>query len=1335
MCTRSSSNLVGESSSNPTTSNPKRRNRRCSKQPFSLEKSPLDTMADQRTMAELLRAPTEGYAEAIVVPPILAVHFELKHSLINMMTSDQLFELKKDNPHDHIHWFNKITSTIKYKDVPNSAIKLMLFPFSLAGGNPTTNLLNEISNFQQHFDKSFHGVWDRYKDLLRACPHHGFTELHQLDTFYNALNPADQDSLNSTAGGNKRTQDVLTIIENKSKPSTHAVNQQTSAVTTAMTAILKQFQATPPPAFVKAIEEICFTYGAAVNYNQGNFDYHPPSVANQIRPPGFAQPNVQNNQNWFSQSQGYNRGNNFNQDTSYQAPIQQNQVVPLSSGPLPSNTIANPKGKMKAITTRNGLVLDGPSVPMPSPFINPEEDERAEETLTDPELAGYTTKVPHLLVQKAKPPSQRNYMKMLKALLSNKEKLLELANTPLNENCSAVILKKLPEKLRDPGKFLIPCGFSEVKCKALADLGASINLIPLSVWKNLGLPELISTRMTLELANRAIYTSAGIARDVFVPVEMFTFPADFVMDYLEDLFVISHLSGNLTFSSHIDLTSPEVINPLSGNTTSSSPDHLLEEFTDELALITFPSRNDHLLFDIESDLKEIEYLLNHDPAKEMDSILEDSVDECNLVDPNNDLVDTIPEMFTDEHTLGYSSPPLYDDVDCNTLIFIYQRKGHLRGCSLGSKVIEMSDALSITTNGIQLTMVFNSPMLHLLRVEMVNNLPWMLSKNWLVQKQTALGKDTSNPFIVLAIPGQTATGVHTPRSDEDSLKLMELMVFWLQKDAYVAFGITAVHAAEGFEQIIDFLCASYIYYALTLNPHIYISCIKQFWNTTSIKRSGDVTRLQALVNKKKIVISEVVICEILQLDDTEGVVCLSNEEIFAGLAQMGYEKPSTKLTFYKAFFSSQKFNFSKYIFDSLVRNVDSSSKFYMYPRFIQLIIQNQVGDLSTHSTRYISPALTQKVFANMRRVRKGFSGVETPLFMGMLVAREVAEEELAEEQKLEIVKLKARVKRLEKANQGRMIPEDKGIELVKDADSADTKGRQADKQAKIYHIDLYHPSKVLCMQEDDSEVQKVVKVVTTAKLITDVVTAASQVSAASATISAAKPNIPAAAPTVVAAYTRRRNGVIIRNPKEELSSKTPAETPKLKDKGKGILIESPNPMKKKEQIELDAEYARKLHEEINKDHEEINKDINWDAAMDHVNQKSSNNSQYIKRYQGMKKRPQTESKARKNMMIYLNITAGYKMEFFKGMSYADICLIFQARFNENMRFLFKLREEMEEEDQEIIKRINETPAQKAAKRRKLNKEAQEDEELKKQLEIVNDEDDDAFTEATPVKPT
>nr|GEY35721.1 reverse transcriptase domain-containing protein [Tanacetum cinerariifolium] len=185
--------------------------------------------------------------------------------------------------------------------------------------------------------------------------------------------------------------------------------------------------------------------------------------------------------------------------------FQMNTASTLGSGPLPCNTIANPKGELKDITTRSGLVLDGPFVPIHPLFINLEEDECVEETLTDPDLAEYTIKVPPPLVQKAKPPSQRNYV-------------------------------KLQEKLGDPGKFLIPCGFSELMCKALADLGASINLMPLSVWKKLGLPEIISTRMTLELANQTICTPAGIARDVFVPVGKFTFPTDFVIvDYESDL--------------------------------------------------------------------------------------------------------------------------------------------------------------------------------------------------------------------------------------------------------------------------------------------------------------------------------------------------------------------------------------------------------------------------------------------------------------------------------------------------------------------------------------------------------------------------------------------------------------------------------------------------------------------------------------------------------------------------------------------------------------------------------------------------------------------------------
>nr|GFA71286.1 reverse transcriptase domain-containing protein [Tanacetum cinerariifolium] len=243
-----------------------------------------------------------------------------------------------------------------------------------------------------------------------------------------------------------------------------------------MTAMLKQLQANPPPAQVKAIEEICVTCGGAHPYYQC-------LAAGGNTFPEF----IDNIQGYVSAAAG-----NYNQ----------------GSGSLPGNIVANPKGELKAITTHSGLVTDGPTVPTHPKSVTPEEDEFVEKTYTDPYLAEYTIKVP--------PPP-------------------ELANTPLNENYSAVILKKLPEKLRDPGKFLIPCGFSELKCKALADLEASINLMPLSIWKKLGLPDLIPTRMTLKLANRAICTPDGITRDVFVPVGKFTFPADFfVVDYESD---------------------------------------------------------------------------------------------------------------------------------------------------------------------------------------------------------------------------------------------------------------------------------------------------------------------------------------------------------------------------------------------------------------------------------------------------------------------------------------------------------------------------------------------------------------------------------------------------------------------------------------------------------------------------------------------------------------------------------------------------------------------------------------------------------------------------------
>nr|GFA24162.1 reverse transcriptase domain-containing protein [Tanacetum cinerariifolium] len=301
------------------------------------EDPPEVPMADNRTMAELLQASTEGYEDAIVIPEITANNFELKHARI---------WLEKEPPRSILTWDDLVTKFIN-----------QFFPPS-----KTTNLRNEIARFQQRFDESFYEAWDRFNDLLRACPHHGFFKLHQLDTFYNALNVNNQDSLNSAAGENfldKMPRECLKIIESKSK-----VRQSRAKVVVA-----KVSTSSSTPAISSFLNSrICFT---------------------------------------------------------------------------------------------DALIL------MPK------------------------------------------FASTLKALIGNKEKLSEMARTLMNEHCSVVILNKLPRKLGDPGKFLIPCEFPGMdECLAL---------------------ELTPTCMTLELVDRSVSKPIGIAKDVSVKVGVFHFLADFVV--------------------------------------------------------------------------------------------------------------------------------------------------------------------------------------------------------------------------------------------------------------------------------------------------------------------------------------------------------------------------------------------------------------------------------------------------------------------------------------------------------------------------------------------------------------------------------------------------------------------------------------------------------------------------------------------------------------------------------------------------------------------------------------------------------------------------------------
>nr|GEU57183.1 reverse transcriptase domain-containing protein [Tanacetum cinerariifolium] len=541
----------------------------------------------------------------------LLVKHEIDSKILLEPVPIMFFGHDKEDPHAHVRYFNKITSTLKFPNVLNTLIKLMLFLFSLE----------------------------------------------------------DQDSLNSIAGGNfldKMPRECLAIIESKSKvrysrnkPAVAKVsmNTSTSGISPDVAELKDMVKAllldkksqNQSPALVKAVDESYVTCGGAhsyrnclatdgniyrnniqefvsqastVNYNPRNTSYRPPMMSNQIRPPGF--PSVPNNQNVQRNNQNrfipnQNRGNNFNQGPVYQPSVSNHQLTrllpiklwllkhkvflrrifqptsrlmicasTLSSGTLPSNTIANPISDLKAITTRSDVSYDGPQIPPLTSFLPKVVEDEPEVTkdTVNPINNGNTEDVQPQAVQSESPiltsklvtspisepaiasvsaskpnpktsipyPSRRNnernrekannqiekfyqifkdmsfeisfadalilmpkFASTLKALIGNKEKLSEMARTLLNEHCSAVLPKKLLEKLGDPGKFLIPCDFPGMaECLALADLGASINLMPFSVWKRLSLPDLKPTCMNLKLADHSISRPVRVVEDVYV---------------------------------------------------------------------------------------------------------------------------------------------------------------------------------------------------------------------------------------------------------------------------------------------------------------------------------------------------------------------------------------------------------------------------------------------------------------------------------------------------------------------------------------------------------------------------------------------------------------------------------------------------------------------------------------------------------------------------------------------------------------------------------------------------------------------------------------------------
>nr|GEV63811.1 reverse transcriptase domain-containing protein [Tanacetum cinerariifolium] len=383
----------------PPTSKIPRRSKKQTTKVVEPEFRTIVTMADNRTMARMLQAPIEGYKDAIVVPQINANNFELKQTLINLVQSNQF--TGRQDPHNHLRFFNKVTSTFRHPEMPNTKIKLFLFPFSLEGEarvwldkepprsiltwddlvskfinqffppSKTTYLRNEITNFLQKPNETFNEAWERFKDLLRQCPHH---ELHQLDTFYNALNPNDQNALDSAARGNfldKIPRECLSIIESKSK-----VRYSRSRVTD-----VRANANAPLPSSSHSnsldLQQIAASLEDKLDMRMNRFEKSLNDMKNSFITPTAPLKAVkeQDFQKKFEQKQ-----DDFqNQMMNFMQNLYNNK--PSSSSSLPSNTIPNPKGEAKSITTRSGMSNKEP--PIPPPGV--EQQEPIEET-TDTEL-------------------------------------------------------------------------------------------------------------------------------------------------------------------------------------------------------------------------------------------------------------------------------------------------------------------------------------------------------------------------------------------------------------------------------------------------------------------------------------------------------------------------------------------------------------------------------------------------------------------------------------------------------------------------------------------------------------------------------------------------------------------------------------------------------------------------------------------------------------------------------------------------------------------------------------------------------------------------------------
>ncbi|GKA61607.1 hypothetical protein Tco_0761126, partial [Tanacetum coccineum] len=481
---------------------------------------------------------------------------------------------------------------------------------------------------------------------------------------------------------------------------------------------------------------------------------------------------------------------------------------------------------------------------------------------------------------------------------------------------------------------------------------------------------------------------------------------------------------------------------------------------------------------------------------------------------------------------------------------------------------------------------------------------------------------------------------------------------------------------------IDFLNASSIRYALTVNSTIYTPCIKQFWATTKAKTVNGEVQIQALVDGKKVIVTKTSVRRALQLKDAKGTECLPNATIFAELERMEYENLTQKLTFYKAFFSpqwkflihtilqclsaktttwnefsstmasaiiclatNQKFNFSKYIFDNMVKNLKGGVKFLMYPRvtplFEIMMVQapkalgegSEIPTDPQHTPTIIQPSTSQPQKKQPRRKQRKDTKVPQPSDSTEPITDEAANEEhvpvhsndlllsvldlenTKTSQAVMITKLKERVKKLERRNKARtpglkmlrkvgrsaqvVSFEDEGLGAQEDASKQGRKIVDLDADAEVTLVNEAQESNDDNLMFDtgvlDEQEVEVEKVVSTAEVTTAIATTTTvdelTLAQTLIEIKAAKPKaVTTAATTTTTAVTRpKARGVVVQEPSEfrtTTSSSQTSQLPQAKDKGKAKMIEPEKPLKKKDQILVDEEIAQRLQEELQAELEE-----------------------------------------------------------------------------------------------------------------------------------------------------